>query len=206
MHRTFTLLLLLVISTSSLAYRPNEGDAAPDFEMTSINGERFKLSDYKGKQSVYVVFWNTWCHYCMKKIPKLKAAQTNLADDIKIIAVNTSRKDSLEESLDFQKRFKINYMLTFDDNEVVTDLYNVHGVPTEFIVDINGIIRHRDGVPENLSKYVTKWNAKGYQSFSHYWINLFSQLNPIAQNTIFWNVDFSQLLNSLNELESTSQS
>ncbi len=186
MHRTFTLLLLLVISTSSLAYRPNEGDAAPDFEMTSINGKHFKLSDYKGKQSVYVVFWNTWCHFCMKKIPKLKMVQNNLANDIKIIAINTSRDDSIQESLSFQKKHHINYMLSFDEGEIITDLYNVHGVPTEFIIDITGTIVHRDGVPDDLSKHVANWNKKDHNlvktlySYIHLFMALFNEVNQRA--------------------------
>ncbi len=152
-------LILLIISTSSMAYLPNQGDDAPDFEITSINGEHFKLSDFKGKQSVYVVYWNTWCYYCMKKVSKLKAIEKNFSDKIKIIAINTSRDDSIQESLAFQKRFDINYFLAFDDNEIITDLYNVHGVPTEFIIDINGVIQHRDDVPDEIEAHLSKWNT-----------------------------------------------
>jgi len=156
-----TLLILITVLLMSFqvsAYEPNEGQLAPDFEITQSDGSVFSLSDYKGKQSVYVVFWNTWCHFCMKKIPKLLAAEKNLADDIKIIAVNTSRDDSLEEMRAFKKRFNITYSLAFDQGKHITQLYNVHGVPTEFIVDINGVIKHRDGVPDKLEDYVGLWN------------------------------------------------
>ena len=153
-----TMTLSMLLSFSAIAYEPSEGQPAPDFEITQLDGTPFKLSDYRGKQSVYVVFWNTWCHYCLKKIPKLKGIQENLADDIKIIAINTSRKDSVTESLNFENYFKTNYALAFDHGEKVTDLYNVHGVPTEFIIDINGIIKHRDGVPAKLENYLQEWN------------------------------------------------
>jgi peroxiredoxin len=152
------LLIGLFLSIQTLAYEPDEGQLAPDFEITQSDGSVFSLSDYKGKQSVYVVFWNSWCHYCMKKIPKLLAAQKNLADDIKIIAVNTSRDDSVEEMQAFKKRFNITYSLAFDHGKGITQLYNVHGVPTEFIVDINGIIKHRDGVPDRLEDHIASWN------------------------------------------------
>jgi peroxiredoxin len=154
------LITSLMLSQQAYADEPDVGTIAPNFEITQLDGSQFKLSDYKGKQSVYLVFWNTWCHFCMKKIPKLKAAQLNLPDDIKIIAVNTSNKDSVEESLEFKNRFTINYPLAFDHGKTVTDLYNVWGTPTEFIIDINGVIQHRDGVPENLEDYLDKWNAK----------------------------------------------
>jgi len=153
------ILLSFVISTSALADDPDVGQMAPDFEITQMDGSQFKLSDYKGKKSVYLVFWNTWCTFCMKKIPKLKAAQLNLADDIQIIAVNTTNKDSVEESIEFQKRFDITYPLAFDHGKTVTDLYNVWGTPTEFIIDINGVIQHRDGVPDKLEDNLSEWNS-----------------------------------------------
>ncbi len=137
---------------------PSVGQVAPDFTLTTLAGDQFKLSDYRGKKSVYVVFWNTWCTYCFKKIPKLKHAQSELNDEIEIIAVNTGLKDSVEKSLVFQERYEINYPLAFDHGKKVTDLYGVWGTPTEFIVDINGIIRYRDDIPEQLSEHLAEWN------------------------------------------------
>jgi len=159
-------------STSVLADEPDAGQMAPDFEITQFDGTQFKLSDYKGKKSVYLVFWNSWCTFCMKKIPKLKAAQLNLPEDIQIIAVNTTNKDTLEDSLAFQERFEINYPLAFDHGKKVTDLYNVWGTPTEFIIDINGIIQHRDGVPELLEENLKEWNTE-LKSITQVFVNYF---------------------------------
>ncbi|MCW9018203.1 MAG: redoxin domain-containing protein, partial [Kangiellaceae bacterium] len=119
--------LAVFFSTSSFAFaeedEPSEGQIAPDFSITTLDGKKFNLKDYRGKQAVYLVFWNTWCTYCMKKIPKLKHAQDQLSNQIKIIAVNTGLKDSVKKSLAFEKRFEINYPLAFDHGKKVTDLY-----------------------------------------------------------------------------------
>lgn len=155
---TLVLLTALFFAIQASADEPGEGQIAPDFEITQLDGTQFKLSDYKGKQSVYLVFWNTWCTFCMKKIPKLKAIQENLSDDIKIIAVNTTNKDSVIESQKFQQNFKITYPLAFDHGKKITDIYGVWGTPTEFIIDINGIIQYRDGVPDKIEDYLVKWN------------------------------------------------
>ena len=183
-----TIILLLIaaciFTLQANADEPDAGQIAPDFEIMQMDGTTFRLSDYKGKQSVYLVFWNTWCHFCMKKIPKLKAAELNLSDDIKIIAVNTTNKDSIEESIEFQQRFKINYSLAFDNGKKVTDLYNVWGTPTEFIIDINGIIQHRDGVPEKLESYLGDWNHanRSYtQVFKAYFDIINSIFNKVSQ-------------------------
>ena len=157
--KNILLILTLSLSTLGLAQNPKEGDIAPDFEIQQFDGKTFKLSDYKGKQSVYLVFWNAWCTNCFKKIPQLKETQAHLSDKIKIIAINTSRKDSMEESLAFQKKFEINYPLAFDYGKKVTDLYTAKFVPYAFIIDINGIIRHRDNIPDDISAHLSDWNS-----------------------------------------------
>ncbi|HPQ86708.1 MAG TPA: redoxin family protein, partial [Gammaproteobacteria bacterium] len=98
MKKTIAILALLTSFTNSVfADKPDAGDLAPDFIISQLDGINFKLSDYKGKKSVYLVFWNTWCGYCLKKVPKLKQTQKTLSDDIVIIAVNTTKEDSIEE-------------------------------------------------------------------------------------------------------------
>lgn len=150
--------LLLFGAVLTHADEPDQGQMAPDFNITQMDSTEFSLSDFKGKQSVYLVFWNTWCSYCMEKIPKLKQVQKDLADDIRIIAINTSNEDTVAASEVFQKRFEINYPLAFDHGKKVTDAYGVWGTPTEFIIDINGVIQYRDGVPDDIENHLKRWN------------------------------------------------
>lgn len=161
LHYGVVIILVSLLSRPALAesYQAKEGMLAPDFEIIQMDKTLFKLSDYRGKQAVYVVFWNTWCGYCMKKIPKLKQIESNLSDQIKIIAINTTRKDSVAQSIVFRKEHKINYALAFDHGKKVTDLYGVWGTPTAFIIDINGVIQHRDGIPKELDSFLKQWNT-----------------------------------------------
>ena len=205
MLHKISLITLLVFSLSSFAYLPNVGDTAPDFEIKTITGETFNLHQYKGKQSVYVVYWNTWCHYCMKKIPKLKKVENKFPNEIKIIAINTSRDDSVTETIEFQKRFNTNYLLAFDENEVITDLYNVHGVPTEFIIDINGKIQYRDDVPDDIENYLNTWNTISVKKSQNYYTHLIETVFPQLQKNIFWKTDYSQLLTIFTGLNSSNQ-
>lgn len=184
MKNTLTLILTLFFATLSFAQGPQVGDVAPDFEIVQMNGETFKLSDYTGKQSVYLVFWNAWCTNCFKKIPQLKETQANLADKIKIIAINTSRKDSIEESIAFQKKFEINYSLAFDHGKKVTDLYAAKHVPYAFIIDINGKIQHRNKIPENIESHLPKWNTIE-QKISHFFGHTFDVVSQLISKTLY---------------------
>ncbi len=161
-NKIFTLLaslaLGLMVSLTGHSAEVEEGQLAPDFSIKRFDGTTFKLSDYKHKKAVYLVFWTTWCTYCLKKIPKLQHAAKILDDQIEIIAVDTSEKDTFAKALIFQKERNIQYPLAFDFGKKVTDLYGVWGTPTEFIIDINGVVIHRDGVPDNLAEHLSNWN------------------------------------------------
>lgn len=161
-NKTLTLIASLIIgltlSFASQSAEVIEGQLAPDFSIKRFDGSTFDLNHYKGKKAVYVVFWTTWCTYCLKKIPKLQHAARILDDQIEIIAVDTSEKDTFAKALLFQKERNIQYPLAFDFGKKVTDLYGVWGTPTEFIIDINGIVIHRDGVPDNLAEHLSNWN------------------------------------------------
>lgn len=134
------------------------GQLAPDFVLTDMNQKTFKLSQYRGKKPVYLVFWNTWCPPCRKKVPALMEVQKNLSDELEILAINTSWDDSHNAIREFQQEFNSNYAIAWDDDARVTDLYAVWGTPTEFIIDIDGIIRHRDHIPQLLTSQIENWS------------------------------------------------
>ncbi len=159
-----SVMLGLTLSTASHSAEVEEGQLAPDFSIKRFDGTTFRLSDYKNKKAVYLVFWTTWCTYCLKKIPKLQHAAQILDKQIEIIAVDTSEKDTFAKALMFQKERNIQYPLAYDFGKKVTDLYGVWGTPTEFIIDINGIVVHRDGVPDNLAEHLSNWNMIDHRS------------------------------------------
>jgi len=146
-----------VLLGSASATAASVGEVAPDFEIATQNGNVLRLSEFRGRKPVYVVFWNTWCSYCIKKTPRYKKLQEQFGDKIEIIAINTTWSDSQEEMRSFEEHHHINYSTAFDTGEQITDRYQVFNVPTEFIVDVNGVIRYRDRVPEYLAAHLPDW-------------------------------------------------
>ena len=153
-HGLIVLGLLLIGAKATAA---SVGEVAPDFEVTTQDGREFRLSEYREQKPVYVIFWNTWCSYCIKKTPRYQKLQEQLGDKIEIIAINTTWSDSLEEMRTFEKNYEIRYATAFDTGELITDQYDVRNVPAEFIVDIDGIIRYRNKVPEYLAAHLPDW-------------------------------------------------
>ncbi len=151
------LLGLGLLAVGGPATAASVGELAPDFEIATQDGTVFRLSEFLGRKPVYVVFWNTWCPYCIKKTPRYQKLQEQFGDKIEIIAINTTWSDSPAGMRSYVEHHQIQYSTAFDAGEFVTDQYGVLKVPTEFIVDINGIIRYRDRVPEYVTAHLPDW-------------------------------------------------
>ncbi|MGB0893200.1 MAG: peroxiredoxin family protein [Parashewanella sp.] len=164
MMMRFISLLLFIMLQASDAFAENNalgiGDIAPNFTISRLDGSQFNLADFKGTKPVYLIFWNTWCGYCIKKVPKINELQRKLSNQIEILAINTSWDDDLTAIGVFQKQHQTDYPMAFDANADITKRYDVWGAPTEFIIDINGVVRHRDNIPEILSMHLKKWQCK----------------------------------------------
>jgi peroxiredoxin len=159
--KTSNLYLPLIMAGLLAAMTPvmaaDVGDLAPNIEIATQDGNVIRLSEFRGRKPVYLVFWNTWCTYCIKKTTRYRKLQEQFGDKIEIIAINTSRSDSAEKMRSFQERYKTNYSIAFDFDELITDRYQVTVVPTEFIVDINGVIRYRNSVPKYVVAHLPDW-------------------------------------------------
>ena len=68
------------------------GEPAIDIEMTDIEGNPRKLSDFKGRL-IYVDLWATWCGPCLKEAPLFEAlAKRYEGKDIVFVPIGTDTK------------------------------------------------------------------------------------------------------------------
>jgi peroxiredoxin len=160
------LLLLVLVAACESGSAPNppagiglqEGQLAPDFTLKTLTGEEVTLSSYRGKNPVYLVFWATWCPYCVKEIPQLKELYSKFAPKgLKIIAINIGLNDPMIRVQAFQKQFALPYTIVYDANTVISRQYGVIGVPFGVLVDRNGKVRSRSSmIPENFEALLEK--------------------------------------------------
>lgn len=133
-----------------------EGMLAPDFSLKSLEGQEFNLSEFRGKNPVYLVFWATWCPYCIQEVPLLKELHSKLSPKgLKILAVNIGFNDPLLRVQAFQKKYELPYPILYDNNTIVARQFGVIGVPFNVLVDRNGRIVYRSNrTPENLEAFL----------------------------------------------------
>ena len=132
--------VLLVLSASVLALEL--GAKAPDFEIKTLSGEQFRLSDHQGKKPVYLVFWATWCPICKAEVPNIKELHAKLQDKVEILAINVGFQDSLKKAKSYKKNNQIPYAIAFDEGTEITKNYGVIGTPWQVVIDINGKVQY----------------------------------------------------------------
>ncbi|HBU82570.1 MAG TPA: TlpA family protein disulfide reductase [Paenibacillus sp.] len=145
---------------SSLTVGINQGNIAPDFELNTPDGEKLKLSDFRG-QKVIVNMWATWCPPCRVEMPDMQKFYEKYKDEkATIIAVNmTSSEKSLDSIPNFLKEYGITFPVVLDEQNKVGEIYQVYALPTSIIIDSQGIIQQKVSGPMNyemMEKFVSE--------------------------------------------------
>jgi cytochrome c biogenesis protein CcmG/thiol:disulfide interchange protein DsbE len=118
------------------------GRPAPQFDLPPLQGVALpglKGSDLKGRVTVVNVF-ASWCGPCRIEHPQL----VELAKDGRIQVVGINYKDVTANALRFLDELGNPYAaIGVDGNGRTAIDWGVYGVPETFIVDANGIVRHK---------------------------------------------------------------
>lgn len=117
------------------------GEVAPDFTLVDPLGNTFSLSNYSGKV-VLLHFWASWCHFCREEFPKMQRSYNKHKDkNFVILAVNV--KQSKEHVIDFMEKYNLTFPTPMDEEAAIAYRYGVVGLPTNFIIDPNGVVRDK---------------------------------------------------------------
>ncbi len=122
-----------------------------DFTLKNLNNEEVKLNEIVGDKVILLNFWTTWCPYCVKEIPELVDIYSKYKDKgLEILAVNI--QENHNQIKKFVSRYKMEYPVLLDTNANVARSYGVRGIPTNFLIDINGdiVFAHNILPPEDV--------------------------------------------------------
>jgi thiol-disulfide isomerase/thioredoxin len=126
----------------------NVGDVAPEIELPDPNGKEIKLTSLR-KSVVLIDFWASWCKPCRIENPTIVAVYNKYKDkkfkngkSFKIYSV------SLDRDLAAWKKAITDDNLTWTEHvsdlkawqSSAAQLYGVNSIPTNFLIDGNGVI------------------------------------------------------------------
>jgi len=120
---------------------PAPGRAAPEIELTSLDGETIALSDLYG-QPVLLNFFATWCGPCKSEMPYLQAVEDNQAyGDAGFRLLEVNIQESPATVRQFMANNNLDMTVLLDTGVNAARAYNVDGIPASFFIDRSGIIQ-----------------------------------------------------------------
>ncbi len=141
--RTFLACLTLLLATAASGVESQQpGKRAPEIDLMTLEGDRFKLSRLRGN-AVVISFWGTWCPPCRKEFPELVRVQAEHGKSgLRIVAVNgRDQERSIEDVERFVRAFPVSFPIALDKRGIARRAYRIAGQPTTVFIDSSGVVR-----------------------------------------------------------------
>ena len=140
-----------------LGYRVQTGKPAPEFELPDENGVPVKLTDFRGKHPVLLIFVRgDWCPGCHMMLRTYERNRLKFME--KGVLVLGIGPDDISVNKDMVQRIGVGFKMLSDDAQTVSGRYGVvydnpvmamtidyaEGIPlpASFLVDIDGMVRY----------------------------------------------------------------
>ncbi len=143
----FLFAVLVLFLWVGLTLEPGEvpspliGKPAPTFDLQDLEkpDERITEAVFEGQVSLVNV-WATWCAACRQEHDELLA----IRDSGEVAIVGLNLRDERSKAIQWLKQLGDPYQVTaFDPDGSASIDWGVYGAPETFLVDANGIVRHK---------------------------------------------------------------
>ncbi|HZO14811.1 MAG TPA: redoxin domain-containing protein [Polyangiaceae bacterium] len=127
------------------------GKPAPDFNLTTLDGNKVKLSDYRGK--IVVLEWfNPECPFVKQSHTEgeLKGMAAKFKGDVVWLAINSNGPGTQGNGADTNRegkdKFAMDYPIAFDEDGKVGKSYGAERTPHMYVIDPNGVLVYRGAI------------------------------------------------------------
>ena len=144
------------------------GEAAPEFSGTLLDGSTLKLSDLKGSY-VLLDFWGSWCGPCRRQNPSLvrlyeafKDAEFQNADGFEVVSIALEgnpapwRNAIEKDGLDWKYHILDGPMGERAYANSIGTQYEIKSIPASFLLDPDGTIIAVNTSPGQMERLLRK--------------------------------------------------
>ena len=131
-YRWFIELTLILVVISVVRFwqqRDVVSGIAPNMNAVMLNTQYFELYQ-NNNRPILVHFWATWCPVCKLEQSNIE----NISKDHPVITI-AMQSGNDEELRQFMKEEKLSFNVINDKNGILSDSYNIKGVPVSFIIN-----------------------------------------------------------------------
>jgi cytochrome c biogenesis protein CcmG/thiol:disulfide interchange protein DsbE len=117
---------------------------APEFVLGALNtvAPTLSLAELQGRPAV-LVFWTTWCPYCLRQTPVMVEAYPRAAEaGIQFVGIDVQEDRNTVAT--YLAQHLIEYPILLDEQGSIAAQYAVQGYPTTYFLDSDGRIVARN--------------------------------------------------------------
>jgi thiol-disulfide isomerase/thioredoxin len=136
----FMILLILGVVASSIIFI----NPQPEKKITTIDGEKFSLRDFKGK-IVLIDFMATWCRPCWNSMPWLLELYNDYHEEVVFISISIDPINDNDETLNaWRDMWGAEWIHAIDlSDPPMSQEYQIFKYPTFVLINENGGEIHR---------------------------------------------------------------
>jgi len=136
---SLSIAVMIAISLNSIAKTPSiTSETIATFDAESVN-----LSDYIGKEPVYLKFWASWCVPCREEMAHLENTYQQHGKNIKVLSVNIFINETDEAIKNVQDKFGISFPILLDTKGHLAKAFDFAGTPYHVLINKEGNIVHK---------------------------------------------------------------
>lgn len=135
------LVLIFLSLANSQEKQMKLGEKAPEFVLTTFQGETITSEELLGKVVVLNI-WASWCTPCEQEAADLESAWRHYQPRGDIIFLGVAWTDTDKKSFEYLEKYGISYPNGPDLGTKIFQDFRATGVPETFIIDRRGVLRH----------------------------------------------------------------
>lgn len=146
-----TLAVLCLAATVAVAEAPAIGEAAPDFQLTTLDGKPFSLaSAAKANKAVVLIWISTQCPYSNAyNVAMRDMANAYASKGVLFAGINSNKTEDAAKATAHAKANGHTFPIMKDPSNKVADLYDAQRTPEVYVIDSTGKLRYHGRITEN---------------------------------------------------------